>query len=511
MNIAKQIKKLAGESVIYGIAGVFSRFISLFLFPVYSKILAPSEYGIMGMYNSTFFFIVVLVCFAMDSATFRFFFDSHEKHLNQKKTFSNWFFFQLGLSALFILIILGFNKIGSRLIFNNLKDSTTIIKWLAVLIVLYGMPTILEAWYRLHRKPVAAVIFTLGTTLLNIGITVICIVKLKLGIFGFIYGQIAGYLAGTIYGLIVLRKWIKVKYFDFSLLKNMLKYALPLLPAGLASSALYFATNYYLKSRLDFTQLGLYSIGNTLASSLALITMAFAQAWSPFAFSIAKNESATKTYSAVFTLYCITLSLACLVFSIFLPDILRLLANKNYYDADIVGSILCFNIFFVSTAVIGMTGNGIIKKTGPYAKAVILGAVISLIFIVIFANYFGKEGAAFGMLLGQLIVPIYVFASSQKYYPIPFAFPKVISIISLSVFLAIGTKVFISSDYSFTSFLFKAGIIIIFLIGCIYFFKSEFNIAVSNFRKLKKVINVSKEEIDIYNDIVDSKSEINSN
>lgn len=508
MSISKQIKKLAGESAIYGVAGIFSRFVNLFLFPFYSKVLPPSEYGIIGMYNSTFLFFFVMVCFGMDSATFRFYFDANNEIRHQKKTFSNWFFFQLFLSLTLCSILLAANNFWSSFFFKGYPKASSITKWLAPVIILYATPTILEVWYRLQRKAVEAVTYSVATTSLSIVVSLFCILKFHLGVLGFIYGQMAGYLLGTIYGLIVLRKWITLKNIDLALLKNMLRYALPLLPAGLASTALLFASNYYLKTKLNFTELGLYSIGNTLASSLGLITMAFGQAWSPFAFSIANTKSAAKTYSAVFTSFCIVLSLACLVFCIFLPDVLKIFTNKNYYGAEIVGCILSFNIFFVSTTIIGMTGCGIAKKTAPYAKAVIIGGLSSLALLIFFGNFWGKEGAALGMLSGQLFIPFYVFSVSQKYYPIPFSFTKVLSIICVAILLTIGSKFFVKNDFTITSALYKTGVVLIFTLFCLYSIKNEIRTVLVNMKNSKQNIAVSKKDVDVYESIVDGKSQI---
>jgi len=508
LSISKQIKRLAGESAVYGIAGIFSRFVNLFLFPFYSKVLPPAEYGIIGMYNSTFLFCFVAVCFAMDSATFRFYFDANNEIKHQKKTFSNWFFFQLFLSLLICSIILFANNFWSSFIFKGSANASYITKWLAPVIILYATPTILEVWYRLQRKAVQAVTYSVITTSLSITVSLFCILKFHLGVVGFIYGQITSYFLGTVYGLIILRKWLSFKNVDFLLLKNMLKYALPLLPAGLASTALLFVSNYYLKAKLNFAELGLYSIGSTLASSLGLITMAFGQAWSPFAFSISASKTAPKTYSAAFTSFCIILSWACLAFCIFLPDILKLFTNKNYYGAEIVGCILSFNVFFISTTIIGMTGCGIAKKTAPYAKAVVIGGIASVALLFVFGHFFGKEGAAFGLLLGQLFIPFKVFRVSQKYYPIPFSFTKVLSIICLSILLTIGSKLFIKNDFTITSLSYKAGVILTFTLFCFYFVRTEIRTVLMNMKNSKQNLNISKKEIDVYESIVDGKSQI---
>ncbi len=199
MSISKHIKKLAGESAVYGVAGIFSRFANLFLFPFYSKVLTPAEYGIIGMYNSTFLFSFVMVCFAMDSATFRFYFDANNEITHQKKTFSNWFFFQLFLSVLLCSIILVASNFWSSFIFKGYANASYITMWLAPVIILYATPTILEVWYRLQRKAVEAVTYSVITTSISITVSLFCVLKFHLGVVGFIYGQIISYFLGTIY------------------------------------------------------------------------------------------------------------------------------------------------------------------------------------------------------------------------------------------------------------------------------------------------------------------------
>jgi O-antigen/teichoic acid export membrane protein len=445
LSTLKQIKRLVGESVVYGIAGIFTRFVSLFLFPFYSRVLLPNEYGVLGMYNATFFFLFLFATFSMDSAAYRFYFDSDNSSIQHKKIISNWFLFQLSVSIGLLIFTILCATFLSRTLFGAYPEPTKLVIWMGIAILLYAVPNIMEAFYRLQRKPIGAVVFTLTTAGLSILISVICILKFHLGVKGFVYGQLGGYFVGSIYGLFVLRKWIKFSFFNIHLLKEMLRYSLPLVPATVASQALIFFTNYYLKNKLDFSQLGLYNIGNILASAIGLLTAAFGQAWSPFAFSIANEKTSLRTYSAVFTVYSLFFSFICLTFSVFLPDILKVLATHNYYDAEIVGTILCYNLFFISTSIIGMTGCGIVKRTAPYAKAVVLAAIVSSVLMMLLSQHFGKEGAAVGILIGQLIIPITVFMTSQRYYRIPYSFSKTIIIIASSILFTILSKLFIGS------------------------------------------------------------------
>ena len=64
----KHLKQLAGDSLIYGLSGVVSKMIGIFLVPVYTRLFFPADYGIINLINTTFFLIGIKV-FIMDPAT----------------------------------------------------------------------------------------------------------------------------------------------------------------------------------------------------------------------------------------------------------------------------------------------------------------------------------------------------------------------------------------------------------------------------------------------------------
>ena len=45
-SVANQIKQLGGETFIYGIAGTISRFIGIFLVPLYTRVFSSTDYGV---------------------------------------------------------------------------------------------------------------------------------------------------------------------------------------------------------------------------------------------------------------------------------------------------------------------------------------------------------------------------------------------------------------------------------------------------------------------------------
>ena len=69
--------------------------------------------------------------------------------------------------------------------------------------------------------------------------------------------------------------------------------------------------------------------------------------------------------------------------------------------------------------VVGL-GNHLAKDPKPYTTAVFIAAGVTLVLFFVFIPVLGKEGAALGMLLGQLVVPIYIYKIAQKKWYIPY-------------------------------------------------------------------------------------------
>lgn len=483
MSVIAQLKKLAGESVVYGLSGVLSRFVGLFLLPLYAKVLSPSEYGIMGMYNSSFFTIFAFVVFAMDSATYRYYFDSNNAEKLKKSTIATWYYFQITVSITLAIVLFLFRNVVSVFLFKNDTRGIELTILMSIAIFMYALPNVLESWYRLQRKPWGAFLYSIATTGLSIILSAFCILRLKMGVMGFVIGQLGSTVLGTLYASFVMRGWLSLRFFDKKLLRNMIIYAFPLIPANIIGQLLALFSNYYLKSKLDFNESGLYYMGNTIASVIGLITMALGQAWGPFSFSIIDDPNSKKVYAFSLSAYVILMCGVCMGLMLFIPDLLRLFTSPKYYSSAWVSSILIFNGFFTSTAIIGLTGCGIVKKIQSYAKSVMAAAVVSIILIVPLTNTMGKEGVAIAILIGQLIIPISAFYVSQKYYPIPYEFKKLGVILLVSIILGVFGRIYFDHLYITVAIIVKILLVFLFYF-CVYrIYRKEFVMFINLIKK----------------------------
>ena len=432
----KLLSQLLGESAIYGISSMVSRFISIFLVPIYTTLLLPDDYGKLSLINSTFYFVTALAVFAMDSASARWYYDTED--LNEKKSiFSSWFWFQFFTSLILCIVIILSSTLFSRIILKEPNQQLLFIIP-AVGLISSILPTMISNWLRYQRKAIHTVIFTICNVLLNIGLNILFVVYLKMNVKGILYALLISNSIASIYVLIILKDWIRFSYFSKQKLGEMLRYAMPLVPTAFAFWILNSSSTFLINYFHNKTEVGLFQIGSMVASAVGMVVGAFQMSWGPFAFSIIEKPQSKNVFSFVLTAYSALMCTVALGIALFAKEILILFTNAKYYDAYIVAGILAFNTIIYGYAYIAVIGSNIKKDNKPLAISIFLAAIITTIIYFFLVPKFGKEGAALSTFLGYIIVPIYLFYRSQKHWYIPFNFGLSIFIFSL----AIGTFIF---------------------------------------------------------------------
>jgi O-antigen/teichoic acid export membrane protein len=426
------IKKLLSDSVVFGLSGILARVIGFILLPLYSKVLLPADYGLLGLYNSSFYLLFVLLVFGLDNATYRFFFDKGAPQ-NEEATVSTWFWTQMAISAAVLALVILLQQPIGRMLFGKTVDGGRIAISLIASLILYALPNIQEVWFRITKNPWGAFGFAIFTSLINIGTTFYFILYLKAGFWGFVYGQFVSYGIGTIVSLYLMRRRLSPRFFNAALLKRMMRYAAPLVPATGLYISINWICNYFLTRMLGYGPSGLYNMGNTFAMVLTLVINSFGQAYLPFAYSIMDREDAKRVYARVFVIYVSGMSLLTFGYGLFALDVLKLVTRPLYYGAHAVMIILAYQYFVASMATIGNLGANIRKQSSPFALSVLISTIACAILFWLLIPVWGIEGAALGMLVGQAITPVLTFIYSQRVYPIPFDFKTGLAIMLSSI------------------------------------------------------------------------------
>jgi O-antigen/teichoic acid export membrane protein len=435
-----RMRVLASDSLVYGLAGVVSRFLSVWLVPIYTRLFSPEDYGVMGLVTSTITMVAIFVVLALDNSAARWYWDT-EDETDRKTTITSGAMGQLATATVFAaLIYVSSDYLGTHLI--GRADAGLLMRLVALTLPLNQFSIVVIGWLRAQRRPVATMVFVLATNLVQIGLTLLFVVAWRWGLRGVYVAQVVAQLFASVVALALLRDWLNPRYFSVARLREMLRFALPMIPAAVAVWVVGFADRYFVKLYASTAEVGLYSVGNSLAQGIVLLTGAFQQAWGPFALSIHKEPDANRTYANSFLAYVVITAIAASGLSLFAPEVIHILATDRYLGAASVVGMLALGYVMVGLGYIAATGPAIVKTTGPTGVAVTIAAVLNIVLNVLLVPKFGKVGSAAATLVSQTVTPVYLFVRAQRLYHIPYRFRTGIAIYGLSLALVIfGTVV----------------------------------------------------------------------
>jgi len=456
----KHLWQLAKESLVYGLAEIAARFITVFLVPIYTRIFTPADYGVLSLVTTTMYLVAIFVVLGLDSAAHRWFWDSEDSN-ERKSTLASWTWCQFVVASLFALLIFEASGWLSHTIVGD-NSAAIYFRISAFTVPLGVLNLVMTGWLRMHRRPLATSIFTLTTALINILSTVIFVIIFREGIKGVFKAQVISMSAGTVIAALVLRDWINPLRLQWERVRGMLRYSLPLVPGGLAVWVLSASDRYFVKFYTNTSEVGLYAIGGSLAAVVALGTQAFQTAWGPFALSIHKEQDAKQVYANALLAYSAICCFVSTAVGLFAPEAISLVATKKYLGASTVVGLLSVSYVVVGLRWIASIGPAIVKDSKPMAIAALMGAALNIAFNFALVPSMGKLGSAIATLVSQVLVSGYMFYRAQQLYRIPFRFAPTVAMFALSL-IVLGTASLLHPQSVFMAITAKTALLLLFI------------------------------------------------
>ncbi|NOU59814.1 polysaccharide biosynthesis C-terminal domain-containing protein [Marinifilum caeruleilacunae] len=456
------LKKLAGETAIYGVSSIVGRFLNWLLVPLYTYIFHPAEFGIVAYLLSYVALFLVLLTFGMETGYFRF----ANKEGKADITFTTGFLSLIASSLIFwILVLIFLNPLSAHM---NISDHKEYILLLAATLGLDAITALPFAKLRLQNRAFRYAGLKLINIFTNLGINlfflVLCpwihknfpgvpIEKIWNPNIGVGYIFIAFCAASVVNFVLLLPDFKSVKFrMDWSLLKEILSYSWPILIVSICGQINLNLDKMLMPdlipaSKDPMYQTGIYAANYKLAVIMTLFIQAFRYAFEPFFFSQAKQENSKQVYADVlkyFTLFCLLIFLGVM----FYIDIVKLLIKSNYHEGlSIVPYVLLANLFFGVFFSLSLWYK-LSDKTRYGAIMAIIGSVITIILNIILVPRIGYQGAAYAVFICFAIMMIVSYLLGQKYYPVPYDIKRILFYFVFAMFLfAIATQIKIENQW----------------------------------------------------------------
>jgi O-antigen/teichoic acid export membrane protein len=444
MSTAHSIKRLGSETIIYGISGTIGHFVSIFLIPLYTRVFSTADYGYISILTAGATLLSAFIILGLDSASGRWFFDGPSL-ARQRQIISSWFWCQTGVGLIVTALIIAFAPQISAWLIDSPAGAPLVI--LAALTVpLSTFSKVLGNWLRYRRMAWPTMIFFTASSLITIGLVVWFVLVLHRGVAGLFWGRTLAATLASVVAVVWLRGWIKPVDISKPLLREMLIYGLPLVPAAMAAWVTASADRFILKGFVPASEIGIYSIGVSVASAIALVTSGFTLAWGPFAFSIMNKPGADRVYAKVWSLYSLLGCLLATMLSLFTPLVLRLFTTPEYYSAASTVPWLSFGYVAMGATYIVALGCSIVKKSQPIAVSIFIGAGVNTLLNFLLIPRLGKDGAAVATGIAYSAVVVYLYVISQRNYPIPYRMADAVICLGVSAALIVANRWLLPPD-----------------------------------------------------------------
>lgn len=436
------IKKLAGQTMWYGLSSIVGRFINYLLTPLLT-VLGTSQYGEYTTVYANITFFNIIFTYGMETAYFRFVRDTEQQRVYNTSA-TSLLLSTLPLSALMIFLQGPLSQLWS------VPNHPEYVVYFALIVGFDTLAVIPFSKLRFDQRPMKFAMIKLIGILINV-VMVFFFINLAPGLYkntfwqpymtwynpnyGIGYAFVAN-LVSSVATLFFLYKEIGAFRFRFdtALWKSMMRYALPLIIVGFGGMINETIDRTMLPKLLPGTleyrnsQNGIYGANYKLSILIVLFISAFRMGAEPFFLKHSSEEDAPKTYARIMTLFVVVCSFCFLGVTLFM-DIWKYFMRVDVHPEYAQGLVV-IPILLLSKLGVGIYYNQsiwykITNQTMMGAWITLGGVVITLVGNFWFIPEYGYMACAWSSLACSVFMVVASYILGQKYYPVPYSLMRI--------------------------------------------------------------------------------------
>ena len=436
------MKILAKETAIYGLSSIIGKFLNWLLVPLYTYVLAQqSDYGIVTNLYAWTALLLVILTYGMETGFFRF---ANKEGAHPNTVYVTAMVSLFTTSLLFAVLCCVFSHpIADAL---GYPDHSEFIALLSIVVAMDAFACIPFAYLRYKPRPLQfaalKLLFVFLNILLNLFFLVLCpkiqdaawVAPWYNPDYGVGYVFVANILATGIQTLCLLPYILEPlrgrvePLFSFPLLKDMLRYSLPLLVlgvCGIMNQTLDRILFPFLYTAADAqAQLGIYGACFKVAMVMMMFTQAFRYAYEPFVFAKHKDKQSVEAYADAMKYY-ILFSYLILLGMVFYLDLLKYIIAPTYWEGLKIVPVVLWAYIFQGVYFNLSFWYKLTDKTQYGAYFSLVGVVITFVLQVIFVPRIGYMASAASSAVCYFAIMLLSYFVGRKYLTIPYDFRKI--------------------------------------------------------------------------------------
>lgn len=424
-------KKLLKNTVIISIGKICTSLITFLLLPLYTGILSTEEYGIVDLLNTLMSLLLPLVGLQIEKGVFRNLIEVRGKKDEEVRNITTGFISLIFQSIVFIILF----STASLFIKNDYKI------FLLVNVIGYIFVSFFQQVARgigeTAKYTIGSFVSAAGTILFN----VIFLVIFKIGVYGMLLGTLSGFVASIVYFIFSLKlyKYIKIKNFKKEILKDLLRYSLPLIPNALSWWIFAASDRVIVSSLLGVDMNGVLAASLKFSTIITTLYNIFDTSWIE-SISVNINDKDVGDYfNNVFNIIVKLFASIGIGMIAFMPFVFPIMINEKFaFGYNLIPISIASTIFNVTQGLVAVV-YAAKKNTKSIAKTSVFSAIINASLHLILIKSIGLYAAVLSTLVAFAILSMYrVHDVSEKYFKIKIDYKSIFMILLAFIFVTIA-------------------------------------------------------------------------
>lgn len=385
-------------SLWFVVSNVIQKGVSLLATPIFTRLLTTEQYGVYSVYQSWYSIITIFATLNLSAGVFN---NGMVKWPNDRKRFTAS---MQGLStsitmALFVIYLLGQDFWNRLLGLNSVFLFAMFAEMLFVPAFNYW-----AAGQRFDYQYRALVIVTVIIAVVSPAIGVLAVLstdyKAEARVLAFVFVQVCVGLVFYIKNAVNGKCYFNRKYWKFALGFN-----LPLIPHYLSQTVLNQADRIMIQRMIGSSDAALYSVAYSMAMMFSIVTNAINNSFIPYSYKAIRD----KKYEALrknASFLVLMIAVACVLVTAFAPEVIRIFAAPEYYDAYRVIPPITISLLFIFMT--SLFGN--IEFYFEQTRFIMLASSVAAVLNVVL-NYFaipmwGYAAAGYTTLICYIVLTV---------------------------------------------------------------------------------------------------------
>lgn len=398
-------KNIIKETAWFAFGNFGSKILSFLLVPLYTSILSTNEYGTIDIIITTISLAIPLLTLSLQDAAFRY---AMESGIRKASVITDCLLITVASPILLLLLFP---------IIDTLLPVLTEYWWYFFAIYVFNsVSSVLSCYLKGIGKSnifaIQGIVYTFVFCLAN----VVFLLFINLGIEGYLLSLLLAHIFSCIYMIIAGKVSVDLSFdsIDLPILKEMLKFSLPLIPASVAWWVMTSIDRYMLLYMCGAEANGLYSVAHKFPTVISVVMTFFINAWQITAVRNKDDSDMGEFTSVVYEkLFCIGLVLAYVM--ILISRLLGQLffANDFFFAWTMMPLLTVSTIFSTLSLFLGAQFTAS-KRSDLHLKSNLISMLANIILNYVLIKCMGINGAAYGTMLSYFIVLVYRMLKTKE-------------------------------------------------------------------------------------------------